>query len=55
MTVYINVKENGMVETIDEFEAYNEARKMLKEYKILHSYYLGAYLSKRSTKEWRTK
>ncbi len=50
---YINIKENGRVETIDEFESYNEARKMLTEYKIASSYYSGVYLSNRSTKEWR--
>ena len=53
MTTYINVKENGKTETIDEFETRKEARGMLKEYKIANSYYHNAYLSSRSTKEWR--
>jgi hypothetical protein len=53
MITYINIKEKGIVETIDEFETYKDAKEMLEEYRIAHSYYSGAYLSKRSTKEWR--
>jgi len=53
MATYINIKENGQTETLDEFETYSEAKKMLVEYKIASSYYSGAYLSSRSTKEWK--
>jgi len=41
------------VETLDEFNTYNEAIEMLKEYHIGLSYYTGAYISSRSTKKWR--
>ena len=51
--MYINIKEDGKVETLDEFETYKEAIKMLKEYRIASSYYYGAYISRRCTKEWR--
>ena len=51
--VYINIKENGKVETLDEFETYKEAKEMLKEYRLAHSYYYGAYISSRCTKEWK--
>lgn len=53
MAVYINIKEAGQVETLDEFETYKEAREMLKEYRMASSYYAGAYLSQRCTKEWK--
>jgi len=49
---YINIKENGIVETIDQFDSYKEALKMLKEYRIASSYYYTAYLSSRSTQNW---
>lgn len=49
---YINIKEAGSVETLDEFETRKEALKMLKEYRIASSYYYSAYISSRSTKEW---
>ena len=52
--MYINIKEDGKVETLDEFETYKEAIKMLKEYIIASSYYRGAYISRRCTKEWRS-
>ncbi len=47
---YINIRYNGAVETVDEFETYKEARLMLIEYRMGDS---GYYISKRSTKEWR--
>ena len=54
MTTYINMKSKFGVETVDEFETYKEARKMLREYKLSdrYNYY---YLSQRSTKEWRNR
>jgi len=53
MATYINIKTDGQTETIDEFETRREAIKMLKEYRIASSWYVGAYLSNRSTKDWR--
>ena len=52
--MYINIKEDGKVETLDEFETYKEAIKMLKEYRIASPYYGVAYISRRCTKEWRS-
>ena len=49
---YINIKEDGTVETLDHFDTYKEALKMIKEYRIASSYYYAAYLSSRGTKEW---
>ena len=51
--VYINMKEGGKVETLDEFESYKEAKKMLQEYRLASSYYSGAYISQRCTKDWK--
>jgi hypothetical protein len=53
--IYMNIKENGQAETLDSFETLREARTMLKEYRIASNYYSTAYLSQRSTKDWRTK
>ena len=50
--LYINIKENGKVETLDCFETYKEAREMLKEYKLSSNYYNVAYISNRSTRDW---
>jgi hypothetical protein len=50
--VYINIKEDNQVETIDEFETYKEAKEMLKEYRFVSNYYIGAYLSQRCTNYW---
>jgi len=49
---YINIKNGGKVETIDEFETAKEARLMRKEYQMGDSSNLY-YLSMRCTKEWR--
>jgi hypothetical protein len=40
------------VETVDQFESYQEAKEMLKEYR-LSDYSAHYYLSARSTKQWR--
>lgn len=50
--VYINVKYNNTVETVDEFTTRKEALKMVKEYN-LSDRYSNYYISNRSTKEWR--
>jgi len=49
---YINARFNKKTETVDEFNSFNEARKMLKEYQLSdigHTYWISA----RSTDEWR--
>jgi len=48
---YINIKNKGVVETVDEFTTYKEARAMLKEYR-LSDRYNNYYLSSRSTRDW---
>lgn len=48
--IYINIKENGAVETVDEFETSKEAKQAIKEYKMINYNY---YTSKRCTKDWR--
>lgn len=52
--IYINMKQNNEVETVDEFETYKEAKAMVKEYNLSDSYN-NYYLSQRSTKEWRNR
>ena len=54
MTTYINIKNNGEVETVDEFDTRKEALEMVDEYNISDwsNYY---YLSQRSTNDWRDK
>ena len=60
-TVYLNVKYNGRVETVDEFTRGENApanvqqfvsyiRDMVKEYHIAG---IDVYRSNRSTKDWR--
>ncbi len=51
---YVNIKNNGEVETVDEFETYKEAVKMLKEYRLSDTYN-NYYLSQRSTKDWQNR
>ena len=53
--IYINIKDNNEVETLDEFETYKEAKEMLKEYKIASNYYSVAYLSQRCTNNWKNR
>ena len=52
MSVYINLKENGEVETIDEFDTRKEAREMLSEYQMAY-HGAGVYISTRCTNDWR--
>ena len=49
---YINTKQDGKVETVDQFETYEEAKKMRDEYNMSDSYNYY-YISSRSTKDWR--
>jgi hypothetical protein len=55
--IYINIKGNYGVETIDEFPYSTRieriyAREMMQEYNRCMQ---GAYMSRRCTKDWRTK
>lgn len=50
--IYLNLKTDGVVETIDEFDNKTEATKMAKEYRMASNYYSGIYLSQRATKDW---
>ena len=54
MTTYINIKNYGETETIDEFETRKEALKMAIEYNYGDSsnHY---YLSQKCTKTWGEK
>ncbi len=52
MKVFINIKNNGVVETVDEFSSYREARKMRQEYQLADRYN-SYYISQRCTKDWR--
>ena len=51
---YINIRNNGQVETVDQFDTKKEADEMVKEYNISDSanFY---YISTRANKEWREK
>ena len=49
---YINTKQGGAVETVDEFATIKEAKMMIKEYN-LSAPYMGYYISSRATREWR--
>ena len=49
---YINIKNQGTVETVDEFTTLKETKAMIKEYQRgdqSNNY----YISTRSTKDWR--
>ena len=52
--VYIQRKDGRHLETVDEFETWKEARKMVIEYRISDSSAIF-YLSRRACKEWVTK
>lgn len=51
MPKYINMKAYGTIETIDEFETYREAKKMMEEYRLTHTDGL-LYISNRPTNSW---
>lgn len=51
---YIQRKVGRDLETVDEFESYREARKMLVEYRLSDSY-AEYYLSSRACKAWKAK
>jgi len=52
---YINARHNGHVETVDEFETYQEARDMLKEYRLAYGPGWEIWISSRCTNKWRTR
>ncbi len=53
MSVYINQKQFGTIETVDEFDNPKEAREALREYQM--AFHGGSmYLSSRATRDWRT-
>ena len=49
---YIQRKDSRYLETVDEFDTFKEAKKMLKEYRLsdLSAHY---YISSRACKAWR--
>jgi len=49
--LYINIRNNNEVETVDQFTTRKEANAMCKEYNLSDSYN-NYYVSQRSTKEW---
>ena len=49
---YINMKGSEGIETVDEFETYKEAKRMLVEYQTSDRYN-EYYISRRSTREWK--
>lgn len=49
---YVQRKGNGYLETVDEFEKWSEAKKMVKEYRLADPY-ASYYLSQRACKDWR--
>jgi hypothetical protein len=50
--IYIQRRDHNVLETVDEFETWKEARAMVKEYRIAdHS--AEYYLSSRACRDWR--
>jgi len=50
--IYINIKYNGHIETIDEASTMKEARQMVREYNYLNDG-VKYYISNKCTNEWR--
>lgn len=52
MTAYINRQGGGYTETVDEFETWTEAKKLIAEYRLSDP--SGNYwISRRACKAWR--
>ncbi len=51
---YIQRKGNGLLETVDEFEKFKEAKAMLAEYRLADPS-AQYYISSRACKDWRDK
>ena len=49
---YINMREDGDVETVDEFSTKKEALEMLAEYQVAFGH-ARLYLSTRCTNDWK--
>ena len=49
---YIQRKDGKMLETVDEFETFKEAKTMVKEYRLSDSS-AEYYISSRACKNWR--
>lgn len=49
---YVQRKDRFGLETVDQFETYKEAMKMVKEYRISDPY-ASYYLSQRACKGWK--
>lgn len=54
MPVYIQRKDGRDLETVDEFDTWKEARRMVKEYRLSDASAIY-YLSRRACVAWRTK
>ena len=52
--IYINIKQDNKVETIDQCETYKEAKAMVYEYN-LSDRYNTYYISQRCTNDWRNR
>ena len=50
---YINMREDGDVETVDEFSTREEALEMLAEYQLAFGHTRQLYLSTRCTNDWK--
>jgi len=52
---YIQRKDNNtkQLETVDEFESFKEAKRMIIEYKTMNDKTAHYYISTRATKEYR--
>lgn len=48
---YIQRKDGKILDTVDEFETYKEAKAMLKEYR-LSDWSAEYYISSRACKDW---
>lgn len=49
--VYVQRKDSQQLETVDEFETYKEARKMVAEYRLSDPC-ANYYLSSRACRDW---
>lgn len=50
--VYIQRKDGGYLETVDEFETRKEAKEVLQEYRLSDPYAVY-YLSQRACEGWK--
>jgi len=61
MTIYLNIKKEGLTETIDQVNSedfkrlrdfYKEVRRLKSEYRLASNWYSGIYSSQRCCKDW---